>query len=54
MAGDVKHARELIAEAREFVKFGSDLNSVEADRLIGELADALEAALPGDDDWEER
>lgn len=33
--------QDLINEAEEFVKYGSDLNPVEADRLISELCDAL-------------
>jgi len=33
---------ELIREARHFASLGSDLNSVEADRFINELASALE------------
>lgn len=36
--------QDLIAEAQEFVKYGSDLNPVEADRLIGELCAALSRA----------
>ena len=41
--------RELIAEAEEFVKYGADLNPMEAERLIGELCGALEGTLTGPD-----
>lgn len=55
MAGDEKHARELIAEAREFVQSWDLRGSWTPDSPVGmvhRLAEALEAALPGDDDWE--
>lgn len=42
---------ELINEARAFAALGSDLNPVEANRLIFELADALEAAT-AEPEWE--
>lgn len=48
MAGDEKHARELIERARNMQADGLDDPGV----LSLELADALEAALPGDEDWE--
>lgn len=41
--------QDLINEAEEFVKYGSDLNPVEADRLISELCDALAAPVPVDE-----
>lgn len=41
--------RDLIAEARELASFGSGLNPAEADRLIGELCDALAAPSPVDE-----
>lgn len=43
--------RELIAEAEEFVKYGADLNSMEAERLLGELCGALEGTLT-EPEWE--
>ena len=43
--------RELIAEAEEFVKYGADLNPMEAERLIGELCGALEGTLT-EPEWE--
>lgn len=42
---------ELIREARAFAALGSDLNPVEANRLIFELCDALEAATV-EPEWE--
>lgn len=35
---------ELTNEAREFVTMGADLNTIEADRLLVELCNALDAA----------
>ena len=43
--------RELIAEAEEFVKYGADLNPMEAERLIGELCGAL-AGTPTEPEWQ--
>jgi len=70
MAGDVKHARELIAEAGKHAEgepqgcdcdrpgCGSQTYCTWCDNewpcLTRELADALKAMLPGDDDWEYR
>lgn len=44
--------QDLIAEAEEFVKYGSDLNPVEADRLIEELCAALSRAAAPEPEWE--
>lgn len=55
MAGDGKHARELIAEADGWVN--ADLvarHAMSALDTIRRLRNALEAALPGDDAWEAR
>ncbi len=59
MAGDEKHARELIAEAGAFTAASviGKPTAREIDRailLIRKLRGALEAVLPGDDDWEYR
>lgn len=43
---------ELIREARAFAALGSDLNPVEANRLIFELADELASAAAVDAGWE--
>lgn len=51
MAGDEKHARELIDRLRKSFR-SLDGVVVVSPRLLAEVADALEAALPGDDDWE--